>query len=53
MTSFIYKNCTVGEVTGISDLGFRRRMQRNNAFGRLGYHPAGRDVGGRFLLSTW
>jgi hypothetical protein len=22
MTSFIYKNCTVGEVTGISDLGF-------------------------------
>ena len=22
MTSFIYKNCTVGEVTGMSDLGF-------------------------------
>jgi hypothetical protein len=22
MTSFIYKNCTVGEVTGISDSGF-------------------------------
>ena len=22
MTSFIYKNCTVGEVTGISDAGF-------------------------------
>ena len=22
MTSFIYTNCTVGEVTGISDLGF-------------------------------
>ena len=22
MTSFIYKNCTVGEVTEISDLGF-------------------------------
>ena len=22
MTSFIYKNCTVGEVTGMSDLSF-------------------------------
>jgi hypothetical protein len=22
MTSFIYKNCTVGEVTGVSDSGF-------------------------------
>jgi hypothetical protein len=28
MTSFIYKNCTVGEVTGISDLGFNILNER-------------------------